>query len=111
VAALCRDCHQRATADPAATLRGTVRTVRDAGGATAAAAFMAALGIKGAAASKRLAPRLRPQPPRLPRPAAPDGQVDRGRGVDQNGREKDRPPRSRKGGRWGRGGRSPAPPF
>jgi len=68
VAALCRDCHQRETADPSATLRGTVRTVRDAGGAMTTAAFMATLGIKGAAASKRLkdaeaAGLLRPEGP------------------------------------------------
>jgi hypothetical protein len=68
VAALCRDCHQRETADPAATLRETVRAVRDAGGALTTAAFMAALGIKGAAASKRLkaaeaAGLLRPEGP------------------------------------------------
>jgi hypothetical protein len=54
VAPLCKACHRRETADPAATLRETVETVRAAGGALATPDFMAALGIKEAAASKRL---------------------------------------------------------
>jgi hypothetical protein len=54
VEALCRACHRPETADPSATLRETVRTIRDAGGQMTTPDFMAALGIKEGAASKRL---------------------------------------------------------
>ena len=46
----------RVDGDPGATMRETVRTIADAGGAMTTPDFMAALGITEAAASDRLTP-------------------------------------------------------
>ena len=51
---LCKACHQPETADSAATVRDTVRTIRGAGGAMTTPEFIAALGITKGAASMRL---------------------------------------------------------
>jgi hypothetical protein len=51
---LCLACHQPETADPAATVRETVATVRDADGAMTTEQFITAMGIAKSTASDRL---------------------------------------------------------